>query len=495
MKNLSECNEYEVFFLLADKIVNREITTFSALLNAAQSIITNQKIHPIILKLFQLIKQLNWGFCSEISLSGHTRLWRELVVPDKIFPDAGDLKKTISISNLYIVMLDIHGYTKFCQESRNNLSKLHTLDRIITNDARSIANQCRSICRRERGDEIIILSPSATDAITAGLCIIDYFSNTKLIHDRTIKIERSGDAASLPTFKVSGGIAGGKTPLIITEEGGLSGSLINTAARLQARANELSPRESKIMITQQVYINVVTETKNVPIPIIRDKIISFLNTGHIEFKGVLLPTCEILFKKEEMYKTQFEAELVQLYSSIRAANWEQKVFEDSMNLLIKIADTMPKFNITVSKPIEDLSDITNVSLRYMCERALVAYCREENYSTAIHLLKCCAYAISIIPEFDRLVSDYIHNIANKYEAQLELYMDTVNQQIDAKLTEIFDAQQQRMFFAAKKAIGVYNTMRASAQNSSVIAHRKSLWYAILKKNRESMSLTIYSGKK
>ncbi|GHU30401.1 hypothetical protein FACS1894172_03620 [Spirochaetia bacterium] len=495
MKDLNTCNEYELFFDLASQIMSGEITTFAELKSYVEPVLKNIKMHPIIMQAFALMQRLNWGFFSTISRSKDPRLWRELVVPDPVFTNAGELKKTLSISNLYVSMLDIHGYTKFCNESRNNLAKLHALDRVINKDVQNIVSQCYSLSRRERGDEILILSAHAVDAITASLSIIEYFANTKIVRDPSIKIIRSGDVVNLPAFKVSGGIAGGQTPLIITESGDLSGSLINTAARLQARANELSPKESKIMITRQVYLNMLTESKNNQRPMFKDNVIHVFDTGLIEFKGTLVPTCEILFKTEDRYKEKYEEEFTRLYNSVRISNWEQKIFVHLMELLCKVLIVMPGFSIPLEPPIAGLTVVTNTSFRKLCEQANYQYQYKEDYIQAIELLKNFVVLIKNIPVFDRLVFDYAKGIANRYSTILDRYYDVLNKQIDANLSNVFDQQQLKTYEAVKKANLIYQELRSTALSSAVLGSRKSFWYNLIDQNRENLSLTIYSGKK
>ncbi|MDR2144318.1 MAG: hypothetical protein LBP29_08115, partial [Treponema sp.] len=385
MKDFAEysktTSEYELFSFFHDRIVNREIIAFSQLVNFAAPIIRDSRCHPVITRCFELIKQLNWGFFARINPTSHRKLWRELVIPDKNFPEAGDLKPTLQISNLYISMLDIHGFTKFCMDSRKNLSLMHTLDKAINHEIRHIADLCGSASRRERGDEIVVISASATDALMATLSIIDYFAKTSVVGDPNISTRRTGDAAILPVFKISAGITGGNTtsPLIMTEEGYLSGFLLNSGARLQTRANELSPRESRVMIAKQVYMSFQKENVLEKCSLVKNKAVYFLDTGLIEFKGVQIPTCEVVFKEEDRYKEKFSEELVRLFGAIRENLWEQRIFLSLIELLSRVAVEMPKFNITPHSPILGMQSITNDSFKQLCRKAMVAYIHEEDY--------------------------------------------------------------------------------------------------------------------
>ena len=172
---LSSVSDLKLFYHLYDKISRREIRTFSALVDYAGTLKLPAKPDAVIERCFQLIKDLNWGFFRELDRSELTRLWKELVIPHSRYPAAGDLKRSMSISNIYVAMLDIHGYTRFCQESKGNLSRLRKLDEFLHEGIRGIARSHRALANRERGDEIVVIASSATDCIETALAIINAF--------------------------------------------------------------------------------------------------------------------------------------------------------------------------------------------------------------------------------------------------------------------------------------------------------------------------------
>jgi len=500
MKDLNDYNEgtseYELFSFLSDRIISREITTFSQLVAFAEPIIRDKRIAPVIMRSFEIIKQLNWGFFSRMSLATHKKLWRELVIPDKNFPEAGDLKRTISISNLYICMLDIHGYTKFCQDSRKNLSMLHTLDKAINNEVRQISTICGAVSQRERGDEIVVVAASATDALTVTLCIMDYFGKSNSVNDPSIPTKRVGDAAILPVFKLSAGITGGNTsvPLIITEQGNLSGFLLNTGARLQMRANELSSKESRIMITKQVYMSFQKENMSDKCTIARRNAVYFLDTGSIEFKGVQLPTCEVVFKNEEKYKEKFSEELNRLFTSIRENMWEQRVFADLLDLHVSVMYAMPKFSVSLLEPVYDLSSITNESFILLCNKAIQAYMKED-YSEAVGMLNEMSAILKIIPGFDRLIMDYHNGVVEKYLFLLNSFTRCIDIEVDDKAAQIFPANHYKTWLVAKNGAAIYEKMRTLGRKSNNLTKKKTLWFNLVKQHQIELEFTLYSGKK
>ncbi|MDR1898950.1 MAG: hypothetical protein LBQ55_02980 [Treponema sp.] len=501
MKNLGEygenTTEYELFSFLYDRVITKEITTFSQLKQFAEPVLRDKRSHPVVLRVFELIKKLNWGYFSIISPSSHKRLWWELVIPDKLFPEAGDLKRTLSISNLYISMMDIHGYTKFCQESRKNLSMQLTLDRVINHEIQLISTQCGSVSQRERGDEIVLVAASATDALTATLAIMDYFGKTNVVDDPSIANKRTGDAAILPVFKLSAGITGGNTsiPLIVTEQGTLSGFLLNTGARLQTRANELSPKESRIMITKQVHMSYQKENAGEKGILARSNTVYFFDTGMIEFKGVQLPTCEVVFKAEERYKEKFSEEFIRLFGSIRESLWEQRIFLDLVDLLSRAAGEMPAFSVTPPEPINGMTTVTNDSFLQLCQTAMKNYNQDEDYPAAVGLLHSFISIMEMIPQFDRLILDYARGVTDKYDLLLKSYQEHIDREIDEKAGSIFTGNHLKTWQAAKNGAAIYEKLRIIGRRSNNITKKKVLWFNLIKQSKDKMEFTLYSGKK
>ena len=506
MKSIGEYNsgmsEYEFFSFLYDKVVNKEIITFSKLKELIAPVLKDKWTHPVIMKAFQLLKRQNWGFFSAICPNTHKKLWKEMVIPDKDFPEAGELKKTLQISNLYVAMCDIHGYTKFCMESRKNLSMMHTLDWAIENEIKRISTQCGAISQRERGDEMVIVAASATDALMVTLCIIDYFGKTDVVRDPSISTKRTGNADALPIFKITAGITGGNTqsPLIITERGNLAGFLLNSGARLQTRANELSPHESRIMIAKQVMMNFDKENKESKdigskCILLQNDSIYFFDTGHIEFKGVMIPTCEVVFDKNERYKEKFSEEMTKLFSSIRDNLWEQKIFQDLMELLTRVAQCMPKFNVTPPQPVQGIQTLNNDSYIQICRLAMKAYCVNEDYYLAVDLLNNLVSLSELINGFDRLILDYLKGVTDKYQLLLNAFEKHIDKEVDEKASSIFQNDHYRTWIAAKNGAGIYEKLRAIGRKSKEITKKKNLWLNMLLQNKEKMEFTLYSGKK
>jgi hypothetical protein len=382
-------------------------------------------------------------------------------------------------------------------DSRKNLSMMHILDKAIEYEISRISAACGAISQRERGDEMVVVAASATDAITITLGIIDYFGKTNVLSDPDVNTARVGEASSLPVFKISAGITGGNTtsPLIITEKGSLSGFLLNSGARLQTRANELSPNESRVMIARQVQMNFLKESASVKGRLANNQSVYFFDTGHIEFKGVMIPTCEVVFYDEQRYKEKFSEEMTRLLGSIRENLWEMRLFCDLLDLIIKTVHAMPKFSISLQNPIDGIMLLTNESIMLMVNKAMKAYIRDEDYSQAVNTLNQLIEIIQRIPSFDRLVLDYMTGVSDKYTMLLDSYNKSIDRQIEANAASIFHGNYFQAWIAAKKGALMYEKLHDMGMKSQLITKKKNLWLNLIKQKQSDMAFTLYSGKK
>ncbi|MDR1210690.1 MAG: hypothetical protein LBK40_00510, partial [Spirochaetaceae bacterium] len=343
-----------------------------------------------------------------------------------------------------------------------------------------------------------IISAAATDALTAALSIIDYFSKTSVVDDPAVSNKRVGDEASnLPVFKISAGITGGNTtsPLIFTEQGELSGFLLNSGARLQTRANELSPRESRIMVSKQVQMNYLKENQTEKSLLYKNSRIYFFDTGQIEFKGVMLPSCEVVFNPQDRYKEKISEALQKLFGSIRDNLWEQRIFTDLMDLLIRTAQSMPNFNVVPPQPVRGMQTLTNESMVQLCRSASKAYLMEEDYHSAVEILQELIALAEQVPQYDRLILDYLKGVNANYTRLLSVYEAAIDEQIEERAAEIFPGNNFKAWQVAKNSVVIYNKLKTMGRRSKVITKKKNLWYKLIKQFQKEMEFTLHSGKK
>ena len=102
---LSTTPELKLFYHLSDRMMAGEFQTFSALIDYVGTLKLSFRPETVIERSFALFKDLRWGFLKELSRSEYGKLWKELILPHRDYPNVGDLKRNMSISNIYIAML------------------------------------------------------------------------------------------------------------------------------------------------------------------------------------------------------------------------------------------------------------------------------------------------------------------------------------------------------------------------------------------------------
>ncbi len=493
---LASAPELKLYCHLGEKMTGREIRTFSGLVDYVRGLSLSFDPAPTLLACFQLLKEMSWGFLRELSRSEYPKLWKELVLPHPDFPAAGDLKRNISISNIYVCMLDIHGYTRFCQDSKANLSRLRKLDEFLHEGIRNIARSNSCLANRERGDEIVVVAAGATDLIKTTLQIINAFSKHAVVKDQEVGGKRGDYSIILPEFKVTAGAAGGNltTPLIITESGLLSGFLLNTAARLQNLANELSPRESKIMVTSAVYSSYVKENKIVQSDLFAKNLIQFFTIGPVSFKGTKVSCYEILYTDQEKFRMGYTEHLERLFESIRQELWKGKVLEDLLEAVTQVCAKSPPFGAAAGPAKPSAPTPTNSSIIKLCQKARQLY-HEDDFLAAVDLLGEILGLVEQVPEFDRLVARYLAEIYGKYRLVADEYACRLEQEIEQKVDVIFPPRYRQAYLSSKKYFQTYEKLKSFAQHSGQIASRKVSWNALMEEKREALKLDLYVGKR
>jgi hypothetical protein len=156
---------------------------------------------------------------------------------------------------------------------------------------------------------------------------------------------------------------------------------------------------------------------------------------------------------------------------------------------------MPPFSVTPPKPVHGMVSVTNDSLMRLCLAGKKAYLHDEDYSFAISLLHGLIDIIQMIPRYDRLILDYIRGIADKYELLLKNYEDSIDREIDEKADGIFNGDQYKAYFAAKKGVALFDKLRILGRKSPQLTKKKTLWFNLIKQYQDRLEFTLYSGKK
>jgi hypothetical protein len=248
------------------------------------------------------------------------------------------------------------------------------------------------------------------------------------------------------------------------------------------------------MITRQTALSYARENSVVKSNLAKNNVVYCFDTGMIEFKGVQLPTCEVVFKSEERYKEQFSEEMNKLFASTRDGLWEQRVYMDLMELLGKTATAMPPFSVNLKFPINGMVTVNNNTISDLCQKGVNAYSREE-YPQAVLALKQFTLLLDQIPGYDRLILDYVKGITDKYDTLLKMYETAINREVEERAQSIFMGNNLKTYYAAKNAASVYDELRSRGRKSAALTPKRTRWINLIRQNPEELEFTLYSGKK
>jgi class 3 adenylate cyclase len=495
MKDIAEYSSatspYELLSLLTDKIVKGELTTFQTLHEYCAPLPDSPKTEAILRRAFDLQKKLYWGFFRDISPSTHSKVWSKVVVPDRKYRFAGDIKRLATIPDVYMAIIDIHGYTKFCQKHRHNMSMLDLLDRVLQQDIPALAAAHGVVSRRARGDEILLLAGSASEL----------FEVVFLIKRRLAKESPSGKAepskpgdaeSGLPSFQISAGIAGGAkySQLVITRDGDLSGSIVNTAARLQARANKISPDRTKILIASVTYQKLRTQPKGAP-RYEYSSAVDFFDTGLVEFKGINVSVMDTIFLPEEKSRVEYRDRMGSLYDSVRQGLWGSKIFADALNLMARIFSANPGgFTDDATGAPLDATDSISAMQRIKKMQTLFA---AERYEQAIADFNGLVADYSKARERDLIVIEYLNIVRKNYRKLLDAYARSLDREIDEHLEAIFLNQNDRNNYRTlDKHHSMFSNVRDAARLK--VPDRKAIWARAAESSAAKLGVSIKARK-
>ena len=501
---------YEVVVHLSDKIVKGELMTFAALRTYCSALPESPRTEAILKKAFELQRRLYWGFFRDISPSTHPKVWSKVVVPDRKYHFAGDIKRMATIPDVYMAIIDIHGYTRFCQKHRHNMSMLDLLDRVIQQDLPKIAAKFGVVIRRAGGDEILLLGGSAAE-----LFEVVYLISRRLAKDGTssrssqngsshvpahgpAKPEVAASEASsapvdgLPGFEISAGVAGGAkyAQLVITRDGDLSGTIVNTAARLQARANRISPDRTKILLTSVTFQKLkMLQPSSEHYEFLRA--VDFFDTGMVEFKGVNVPVFDTVFLDREASRLEYRDRMGALYDSIGQGLWTTRIFSDALNLMARIATSTVGglLDESTGLPI-DAADSISIIQRIKKAQGLFD---AERFEQAIAELDELVEVFCRAAGRDPIATEYLSAVRDNYRTLLSHFTKSLDREIDEHLEAIFLSPNDRANF---RTLEKHYAMFASVLDAARIKvdDRRGIWHRIADETAPSLSISIQSKK-
>ncbi|MDC7228486.1 MAG: adenylate/guanylate cyclase domain-containing protein [Spirochaetales bacterium] len=482
-------NESRLLLELYGKIIDGELTTFESLKKAVSRYKVTNDLRRCLFRAFELQRKLYWGFFRDLTPKAYPLLWQEIVIVDSQFRFGGDLKRLMSIPDIYLGLLDIHGYTRYCNDKKRNMSMIDLLDRMIYEDVDAICAENGVISKRAQGDEILVLGASAANVLKSVLQIMNYF-NTQGRSFRNTVLSRKLPGTVLPKFQISAGIAGGQkfTPLVITRDGDISGDIVNTAARLQAKANKISPDKNRIMITSHVYQKLRAAEAEKPDEEFAS--IDYFNMGTIEFKGVSQNVYDIVFLPEEKDRLNLREQMEVLYTSLEKRRWKTKIFKDALDTTTKLLSNQ------LSKGCKDTAAGRRLenSYRETLELLKKTYTLFNSmyYEAAISSFSRIIDSLSGLGNLDRIVIEYLELVKRNYLVLNDRYSGVLDEEVVVRLNEVCSPQEKENYLLLKKHRAMYDKLRSSTRLK--LKSRKTTWHRITDEIGEELNINLQSFK-
>ncbi|WP_028974642.1 hypothetical protein [Spirochaeta cellobiosiphila] len=497
MKSLAmytvKTSAYELFTYLCDLIISGKVENFKQIENHIATLPHDKRRTFAAQKAFAILKSHSWGFFKELDPVHYPRMWQMLVIPSKEYPGTGMLKRNMTITSLFCGLIDIHGYTSFCQKAGKNISLLKLLDEVIQHDISKIAQTNDVITQRARGDEIILIGSRAGSVLKTVLDIADYFQKKKVINPKSLSEARMGQRLVLPKLAISAGVTGGQkyTPLIITADGDVSGHLLNSAARLQTRANKQAPHTTNILLSSHVHMALKKEIEAGHKPEWSSDIF-FWNAGQVSFKGTRVWVYEMVLSEEGQYKRKLKESIDELLLSLKKEQWEGKIFISLLSLISRTVRAQGPFNYT--DPRSGLK-FKYTDLIYKCEEAMLLFMSRKQFILAIEQLQEIAEIMDSIETFDGTVREYTREILPKYLMLGQHFRASLEEILEDKIEFILPVRVREIYKKTEKAYKTYKHIREDAFNNPELGNKQALWNKGISLHTQELELEIYSGKR
>ena len=489
MRDLAELTDnttsYEIFTHVYWRIVTREIGDFTALVDYLKPVEEGSRKDYVLKASFPLIREIHWGFFRELNARTWPKLWGELTRPHPRYDFAGELKRSMTITDIYCAFIDIHGYTALTRSSKD-APLLELLDICIEKDVKEICRNNQVIGDRARGDEIILIGTTAYDVVNTVLAIADYFGEKTLPCNTTFLRRRRADRLKLPPLSLSAGVAGGKKydSLLITAGGDLSGPVVNLAARLQSQANRMSSDGSQILMTQTVRIKYEAEAGKQFAPMFSASQLAFLDVGTFAFKGVDVSITEVLFSREVMHRLAYEPALEGFLATLVKEAWQDAGFLALCSLIVAACDAMPSFSVEGS---------TNASVKSLARQSADIF-ESGDFLQALDAVSRAAGFLGNVPETDYFLRLYIEAAVEEYRRIFESYRTLITRFVEDNRTTLISALDNGEYDKALLNSGRLERFRNLLISRIPPDKRQKLWVRLTRDLSPSLREALYLGK-
>lgn len=483
----------DVFLACFDQIMARKIVSVGELLEYLEDLGWDPRLDRVIRRCYRLIRELHWGIFKDLDPEHHGQLWRAVTITNRAIPSVADLKRNVLVSDLYCAIMDIHAYTDFCHRNRHNSSMLRALDDLIQRDMKRIADKHGCISARSAGDVVIVIGSAPGDLIRACLGMIDLFSRKRLLQAASLTEDRKGTSVIMQDFSVSAGIAGGLkySSLIITQDGDVSGSVVNTAARLQAFAGTISPNLSKIMVASHVYAGYMREP-----PAARQELqaLRFFNCGRIQFKGVGVAVHELLYTEPEMKKARYQEAYDRLLALLAKRRWSDELVPSVTRLVLQVLQSAPIHRLEIEFD-GSRQTFTNDAIVAFCKDTMTLYESHRDHRTVSARLRLIASILDASSGFDTLVRAHFYQIVTVYDQMTREFEALQNEKLLENQEGLFSRKERSVIDRAARLERVRKSLIERGRKHNNIYSPAILWNKVVSDFDGKWEFEIYSGKR
>lgn len=483
----------DVLIACYDRIIAGEIVSVAELLDELDELGWDPRLERIVRRSYRLIRELHWGIFRHLDAKLHPELWHALTVGTPTMRDVADLKRNVVVPNVYCAILDVHDYTAFCQKNRRNVSMIRMLDDLMQKDLRQVADEHHCLATRSAGDTIIVIGSSPIDTVRACLGIIASFSRRRVVQAAMTFESRTGKSVAMQDFRVSAGIAGGQhyNSLIVTQDGDISGSVVNTAARLQAFAGAIAPDRSKVMVTSHVHAGYQKEASYSDGT--TDGLV-FFDCGRVSFKGVGVGVFELLFAEREMKKVRYQREYTDVAEAAARGQWSDRLIPDLTRLVAKVLQTNPISRVEL---IEEgmRRRVSNAHVIALCEEAIGHYESAHDHREVSARLQEIGGILERATGFDPLVLVQFRQIVGAYDQLVREFERVQYEKVIANQTGLFSATERSLIDHAERLERIRDTLLERGKRDNNIYSPAMLWNKIVHDFDEGLEFGVYSGKR
>lgn len=483
----------DVLIACYDRIVGGEIVSVADLLEDLEELGWDPRLERVVRRSYRLIRELHWGIFRHLDPKLHPELWHALTVSNPTMRDVADLKRNVVVPNVYCAILDVHDYTDFCQKNRHNVSMIRMLDDLMQKDLRKVADEHRCLATRSAGDTIIIIGSSPIDIVRACLGMIASFSRKRVVQVAMEFESRSGKSVAMQDFRVSAGVAGGQhyNSLIVTQDGDISGSVVNTAARLQAFAGTIAPDRSKVMVTSHVHAGYEKEVAYAGGA--TDGLV-FFDCGRVSFKGVGVGVFELLFAEREMKKVRYQREYRNVAEAAARGQWSDQLIPDLTRLVAKVLRTNPISRVEVLE--EGMRrKVSNANVIGLCEEAVDLYESAQDHREVSARLQEISAILERASGFDPLVLIHFRQVIGAYDQLVREFERVQYERIIENQTGLFSAKERSLIDHAARLERIRDTLIERGKRDNNIYSPAMLWNKIVHDFDDGLEFEVYSGKR